>query len=222
MKDTKTAFRFFSITQWKKEQDYLRTLHQQGWKFVSVSLIGLYHFQRCEPEDIIYQLDYNPDGIAHREEYVQLFRDCGWEYLQDYTGYSYFRKPIAEMDGEEEIFCDDASRLDMMKRVFQGRMIPLFIIFFLLILPNLYTQSRGSDPSDHVLTLIFSILLIVYMISFLHFWLQYRGVPEGSRKIRIHTTQKNMPWPNTDMLPSRQQVWNRFLSVRKGAYSPLS
>ena len=182
MKDTKTAFRFFSITQWKKEQDYLRTQHQQGWKFVSVSLIGLYHFQRCEPEDIIYQLDYNPDGIAHREEYVQLFRDCGWEYLQDYTGYSYFRKPIAEMDGEEEIFCDDASRLDMMKRVFQGRMIPLFIIFFLLILPNLYTQSRGSDPSDHVLTLIFSILLIVYMISFLHFWLQYREYRKAEGK----------------------------------------
>ena len=70
----------------------------------------------------------------------------------------------------------------MMKRVFQGRMIPLFIIFFLLILPNLYTQSRGSDPSDHVLTLIFSILLIVYMISFLHFWLQYREYRKAAGK----------------------------------------
>ena len=47
-----------------------------------------------------------------------MFADCGWEYLQDFAGYSYFRKPVAEMKGEEAIFCDDASRLEMMRRVF--------------------------------------------------------------------------------------------------------
>lgn len=25
---------------------------------------GLYHFEKCEPEDVTYQLDYNPEGIA--------------------------------------------------------------------------------------------------------------------------------------------------------------
>ena len=59
-----------------------------------------------------------------------MFHDCGWKYIQDYAGYSYFCKPVSEMNGEEEIFCDNASRLDMMKRVFQGRVIPL-IFFFL-------------------------------------------------------------------------------------------
>ena len=132
----KKTFKYFTIFEYEKEQNYLRAMHQAGWKFVRVSGLCVYHFEKCVPEDVIYQLDYNRDGIAHKDEYVKMFSDCGWEYLQDYTGYSYFRKPIAEMDGEEEIFCDDASRLDMMKRVFQGRMIPLFIIFFLLILPN--------------------------------------------------------------------------------------
>ena len=130
MKNTKTEVRFFTITEWEKEQDYLRQQHQKGWKFVRVNFIGLYHFEKCEPEDVIYQLDYNPEGLEHKEEYVQMFRDCGWEYLQDYVGYSYFRKAAALMDGEEEIFCDDASRADMMRRVFKGRMIPLFIVFF--------------------------------------------------------------------------------------------
>lgn len=55
-----------------------------------------------------------------------MFRDCGWEYLQNFVGYSYFRKAASDMDGtEEEIFCDDASRLDMIKRVFSQRMVPL-------------------------------------------------------------------------------------------------
>lgn len=26
-----------------------------------------------------------------------MFTDCGWEYLQDFVGYSYFRKPKAAM-----------------------------------------------------------------------------------------------------------------------------
>ena len=54
MKNTKTEVRFFTITEWEKEQDYLRQQHQKGWKFVRVNFIGLYHFEKCEPEDVIY------------------------------------------------------------------------------------------------------------------------------------------------------------------------
>ncbi len=118
MKNTKTEFRFFSIPEWKKEEAYLRERHKDGWAFVKVDGLGLYHFQKCEPRDIVYQLDYNTDSTNQKDGYVQLFEDCGWEYLQNYMGYSYFRKAASEMDGTEEIFCDDASRLDMMKRVF--------------------------------------------------------------------------------------------------------
>lgn len=44
-----------------------------------------------------------------------MFRDCGWEYVQDYMGYSYFRKPAPASERDAEIFCDDASRLEMME-----------------------------------------------------------------------------------------------------------
>jgi len=46
---------------------------------------------------VVYQLDYNQEGRSHKEEYIQMFTDCGWEYLQDFVGYSYFRKPKAAM-----------------------------------------------------------------------------------------------------------------------------
>ena len=57
MKNTKTEFRFFSIPEWKKEEAYLRERHKDGWAFVKVDGLGLYHFQKCEPRDIVYQLD---------------------------------------------------------------------------------------------------------------------------------------------------------------------
>ena len=40
------------------------------------------------------------------------------------------------MQGEEEIFCDEQSRYDMMTRVYKGRLIPLLVVFCALIIPQ--------------------------------------------------------------------------------------
>mgnify|MGYP000198857379 FL=1 len=95
---------------------------------------------------MVYQLDYNSEGLLHKSEYVQMFQDCGWEYVLDYVGYSYFRKPASAMQGEEAIFCDDDSRLEMMKRIFRGRLVPLLIAFCCLIIPQLIIQMQQEDP----------------------------------------------------------------------------
>lgn len=79
---------------------------RSGWRFVRVCGIGTYYFEKCAPEDVVYQLDYNQEGRRNKEEYVQMFQDRGWEYLQDHVDYSYFRKKVSEMTGPEEIFCD--------------------------------------------------------------------------------------------------------------------
>lgn len=173
MKEKKTELRFFTVAQWQKEQDYLRSQHQKGWKFTGLRGLGVYHFERCQPEDVVYQLDYNPEGLSHKSQYIRMFSDCGWEYLQDYVGYSYFRKPAAQMQGEEEIFCDDSSRLDMMKRVFKGRIIPLLILFFLQLLPNLLRQLSHPVLMGPVFTIIFSALFVIYLILFLMFGYQF-------------------------------------------------
>ncbi len=170
MNNTKTEIKFFSIPEWKKEENYLREQHKNGWEFVSVSGFCLYRFRKCEPKDVIYQLDYNPDSLSNKNEYLQVFSDCGWEYLQNYVGYSYFRKPASEMNGtEEEIFCDDASRLDMMKRVFTGRMIPLLVIFLLVIIPQIIMQSRINTPFNHGVMVFFCVMLVIYLGIFISF-----------------------------------------------------
>lgn len=176
MGNKKTEFKWFTIPEYRKEEEYLSTMHKKGWKLTKVTFPGFYHFEQCEPENVTYRLDYNQEGVANKEEYVQMFADCGWEYLFDFVGYSYFRKVSDETDLNEEIFCDDESRLDMMKRVYQGRVIPLIIIFFCIILPQLMMNTAGhagGGPVQDVLSIMFLILGFIYIILFASFSIQF-------------------------------------------------
>ncbi len=164
--ENKKVLKFFTIFECEKEQDYLRKMHNEGWKLVKVSGLCVYHFVKCQPEDVVYQLDYNKEGTKHKEEYVQMFRDCGWEYLQDYVGYSYFRKPVSQMNGEEEIFCDESSKLEMMDRVFKGRMIPLLVLFFLVVVPFFII---GIIQQEYIICCIYGIAIGFYLVLFIMF-----------------------------------------------------
>ena len=118
---TKKEFKYFSIFDHEKEQEYLSKMHSEGWRLVRVTGLGMFHFEECTPENVVYQLDYNKEGLSHKTEYIQMFRDCGWEHIQDFADFSYFRKPASEMNGTESIFCDDESRYAMLERIYKGR-----------------------------------------------------------------------------------------------------
>lgn len=185
-KREKKEFHFFTIMDYEKEQTYLQEMHKKGWRFTGVTGIGFYHFDKCEPEDVVYQLDYNQEGLSHKEEYIQMFRDCGWEYLTDFFGYSYFRKPATEMKEDEGIFCDDASRLDLMKRVFQGRLVPLLPVLFCIIIPQLFfLSSYGLRTSSSFIPAVFVfyiLLLVVYLAIFAWWGVQYWKFRKNRKK----------------------------------------
>ncbi len=171
MKKQKKEFKFFTVPEYEKEQEYLREMHNHGWEFKRVTGLGVYHFEECEPADVIYQLDYNKEGIAHKEEYVQMFADCGWEYMQDFYGFSYFRKPVGIMNEEESIFCDDESRLEFMKRILKGRMTPLLIVLFAIIIPQLIIHRILGN---NTLSCLFEGMLIGMLLGFLIIFIWYR------------------------------------------------
>lgn len=178
----KVTFKFFSVCEWKKEQEYLQNQHRKGWKLTKVGFCR-YHFEKCEPEEVIYQLDFNAQDTLNKENYIQMFSDCGWEYLQDFVGYSYFRKPVSEMpNGKEEIFCDESSRIDMMKRVFKGRIVPLIIIFMSIIIPQLFIQSHTDEKLGKAIFIMYIVLAIIYLINFIHFGMQLRKYIKSSRQ----------------------------------------
>ena len=170
---TKKEFRYFSIFNHEKEQDYLREQHKCGWKFVKVSGLCTYHFEECEPEDVIYQLDFNPDGSEHKDEYIQMFADCGWEYIGEFVGYSYFRKPVRDMNGEEEIFDDNNSKVEMMQRIFVGKVIPLVVMIMLYLFLQFYLPKVLEGLILTVILYVMRCILILYVMVMIHFFAKY-------------------------------------------------
>lgn len=180
MSATKTVFKWFDITQHEEEQEYLREMHRNGWKLQRVQW-AFYTFVQCEPEDVVYQLDYN-QSIENKTEYLQMFFDCGWEYIQDMMGYSYFRKPASAMRGEEGIFCDHESRMAMWDRVFKGRVRILLIILCCIIIPQIVLQSHNSSAAGGFLWGTFIGLLIVYLVILIRFARRYREAQNGQER----------------------------------------
>lgn len=106
-----------------------------------------------------------------KAEYLQMFEDCGWEYIQDYAQYSYFRKPASAMQGTEEIFCDDDSRAQMLLRIFKHRYLP----FAALVLLNLLILLMNGDIYDsYIITALYCGIIVLYIAVLITFVVRYR------------------------------------------------
>ena len=126
-----------------------------------------------------YGAAVNEEQLLGNAEYVRdNLKDFGWEYMLDYFGYSYFRKSASQMtDNEEEIFCDDNSRLEMLERVYKGRVIPLFVIFFTILVPQLiFSIVIYESP---FLTVLYSVMLVIYLSLFIGFAKKYKKLKDN-------------------------------------------
>ena len=101
-----------------------------------------------------------------------MFADCGWDYLQEYAEFSYFRKSAALMNGEETIFCDDESRLEMMDRVYKGRLQPVLILFSAILVPQFILNLVNGH---YGLAIMFAVIMLIYAIAFGIFAVKYHN-----------------------------------------------
>ena len=178
--EKKVVYRIFTIADYEREALYLRKMHAEGWKLRKVSYSILlfavkYTFEKCHPEQVSYQLDFYPMEKSERASYLQLFKDCGWEHITDFNGFSYFRKLHSgiESDAEFEIYNDVAGKLAMVKRILTRRMFPILLLF-LALLPVFSKFVTGGSSFSWEVFLIFiidGVLLIVFAIQISYiFW----------------------------------------------------
>ena len=105
----KTVLRFFTLTDYEEEENWLREMARQGWKLHHMTIPVFYHFQAAEPEDVVYKLDFRQLRGEDEGAFLQMYRDYGWEYVQTVNDYCYFRKSAEEAsDGDLEIFTEPA------------------------------------------------------------------------------------------------------------------
>ena len=146
--EKKVVYRIATIADYDREALYLRKMHAEGWKLKEVTYSNLvvavkYTFEKCQPEQVVYQLDFYPMKKSERASYLQLFKDCGWEHITDFNGFSYFRKAHSEIESnaEFEIYNDAAGKLAMVNRILRLRLVPVLLLLaihipFLLKLLN--------------------------------------------------------------------------------------
>ena len=172
--EKKVVYRIATIADYDREALYLRKMHADGWKLKEVTYSNLvvavkYTFEKCQPEQVSYQLDFYPMKKSERASYLQLFKDCGWEHITDFNGFSYFSKPYSEIesDTEFEIYNDAAGKLAMVKRILTMRMLPILLLFSAL-LPIFSKLVSGVSYFSWEVFLIFiidGVLLIVFAIQ---------------------------------------------------------
>ena len=192
MMGKKVIYRIATIADYDREALYLRKMHAEGWKLKEVTYSILlfavkYTFEKCQPEQVSYQLDFYPMKKSERASYLQLFKDCGWEHITDFNGFSYFRKVHFEIesDAEFEIYNDAAGKLAVVKRILIMRMLPILLLF-LALLPVFSKFVSGGSSFSWVVFLIFIIdwvLLIVFAIQISYiFWRLFQKWKELSDK----------------------------------------
>ena len=152
--EKKIVYRIFTIADYEREALYFREMHAKGWKLrkvgYSILLFAVkYTFEKCQPEQVSYQLDFYPMEKSERASYLQLFKDCGWEHITDFNGFSYFRKLRSgiESDAEFEIYNDAAGKLAMVNRILRLRLVPVLLLLAIHI-PFLLKLLNRSNTFD--------------------------------------------------------------------------
>ena len=169
MAETVTKIRVFTIADFKEEEVWLREMARNGLHFLRMYIPCFYVFEKGEPRDVIYRLDYTNNGEGG--DYNRMLTEFGWENCGRCMGWIYWRRSAdtVESEVEGELFSDDASRLDMVKNVLLTRMLPLMTIFLCCVLPNLIRAIDGElYGASGFFLWFFGIMAVLYVTLFIH------------------------------------------------------
>jgi hypothetical protein len=154
-------YKWFWAWQDEKEEEWLRSMAQQGYHLVSLSP-GIYTFERGEPRDDVYRLDFITSD-TDKEEYLQLFADAGWEHVGVLSGWQYFRRTAAA--GEpDEIYTDTESKAQK-----YHRLIGFLVIFTPIYTVTFITLITRVDRSPYVLLplILMAVISVLWGIALL-------------------------------------------------------
>jgi len=172
MSERKLKICFYTIADFIEEEIWLREEHRKGWRLAKMIPPCFYYFEKCEPEDVIYKLDY--ENANEAADYMQLVHDYGWEYIGRCVGWLYFRKPASAVvdENDGELFSDNVSRGNMIQHILKTRMLPILIIFLCCVIPNVIRVLDGEDSIGFMVFWI--IILILYLFLLVHCGLKLR------------------------------------------------
>jgi hypothetical protein len=161
-------FKWFWAWQDEAEEDWLRENSKKGWHLAGIGFPTIYTFQAGAAQDFVYRLDYRSYYKMNKEDYLQLFSDAGWEYVEEMAGWHYFRQAARSGD-ELEIYTDSESKIGKYTRLlaFLGiLMLPLFL--------GIVNLSRASYSWISVIQVFNFLLFVLYVYAMIRLLLRIR------------------------------------------------
>ena len=77
MAERVTKVAFFTIADFKEEEVWLREQSLEGLHLLRMIVPCFYIFEKGEPEDTIYRLDFTNN--SDDRDYTRMLEDFGWE-----------------------------------------------------------------------------------------------------------------------------------------------
>lgn len=141
MKKRKYVCRFFLAWQDRAEEKWLSEMAMNGWMLKKLFLF-VYLFEKTEPNETVYRLDYKATSNRDEEEYIRIFQDAGWRHVTRLFNWHYFAADASQVQ-TTAIYTDRES--EALK--YKGLLRVLYTVFIgvclSLFLPLLYVGVHG-------------------------------------------------------------------------------
>ena len=173
MNNRKIIKKFFPVSQYEKEESFLNSMSNDGWKLISVNkgiLRAEYEFELCEDEGFIYNIEYIQDDAVC--EYCEKMKILGWEEVGAIDGvYGKWHYFSINKEKKEQFVRSNENKLESLNRIissynnFYGCMLTWQIIIIISSINAIHLGSfqKYSSIGIIILCLITSSIIIVEM-----------------------------------------------------------
>ena len=139
------------------ETKWLNEMAEQGWAMKSF-FAGFYSFERCEPGQYMYQVDFGNRFFSVSEEYREFMQETGVEIVQSWGFWIILRKKAGE--GAFELYTDVDSTIEhytKIRRMFKAVAVVQILCLFL----ELYAGYSGFTMG-----FVFSFMILAFLLAF--------------------------------------------------------
>lgn len=164
---TVTIRKMFFAWNMEKEKLFLEEKAREGLLLQKASL-GKYVFEVTEPQDMVYQFDFQMISKDDLDEYLSMFGD--WELVVRYGGWFYFRK--LRDDKSNEIFSDVSSVRSMYLRLLGFLALVGFPLYYqlLILFPRIREEGVSTFynwfmPFSYIITLLHMYALVKILLA---------------------------------------------------------
>ncbi|ELK45655.1 DUF2812 domain-containing protein [Bacillus sp. SB49] len=158
----KRTIRIFFTWQDNKEAEWLQSMAKDGWHLARYRF-GLYTFIQGEPGEYVYKLDYRNGTDEDIDSYLALFEEAGWEKVERFHGWHYFRKPLTVNEDAPDIYTDHETEAHKY-RLLVNLLIPLFLVT-LVLAATIFQPGVTGHPIYTALKVLYGFLIALYVIS---------------------------------------------------------